>query len=430
MLTSTAARGADYEFWAKYLLPRFRTYIEEIGAYTPQQQADHTKFFDSLLPHLGPKLPHPHTKAVLTVPHMPLGLSVNFSDARKPIARMEIEPLDAKSGSAEDLFAAACIPACFSTLVDGMTTPTDTRWAHQMREAFIPVGDQATIAKSRLPPGIDRVSLAYFGITFDGDNRAMKYCTSHWPKYLGSKVSEVDGTSPDDFLFSQIRRLEPGGAALSPSLDAVKHYFENEKQAKIPSPILFVGLDCIDPGRARVKMYGRIHSTAFSNVRNVATLGGRAIKLETMEYLRRLRGIWHLLLNDPLAKDDDEYERPALDPASTRTGLLVSFEVSALSEIPDIKIYVPFWQYHPNDVNAIRNLEQVFALQGWDWVNGKYGTLLNKTLCAQFTLFIIFYIPPAKLQLTCSNTAQVPIWVQPRTTTMSHSITRRSRDRT
>ncbi|CAK4002025.1 aromatic prenyltransferase [Lecanosticta acicola] len=374
------SQNEDHKFWADLLLPKFRRYITEIGAYTPEQQDEHVKFFDSLLPHLGPRLPHPHTKAVLTVANMPLGFSVNLSDARKPIARMEIEPLDATSGSAEDPFAAKCIPACFTTLVNGMTTPVDTRWAHQLRVAFTPTAEESAIAKPRLRPGIQRISLAYFGITFDGDNRAMKYCTSHLPKFFGTVSAESNNaTNSDAFLFSAVRRLEPGGEALSPSLDAIQHYFQNEKHAKLPSPILFAGLDCIDPSRARVKMYGRTHTTAFSNVRNIMTLGGRAVTEETTEFLARLRSIWHLLLNDPKFKDDEDYDRPPLDPNTQRTGLLVSFEVSALVPTPDIKIYVPFWQYHETDVQAIHNLEQVFSLLGWDWGSGKYGDLLRKT---------------------------------------------------
>jgi len=375
-MSKPVTQNPDHEFWSELLLPRFQAYLAEIAADTPAQQASHVNFFDSLLRHLGPKLPHPHIKAMLTVPYMPLGFSVNLSDKRKPISRMEIEPLDAESGSSKDPFATAPILACFDTLEAGMPPTVYTHWAHQLREAFNPLSHEVAQAKTRLPPYLDRFSLGYFGITFDGDKRAMKYCSSHIPKFLGS--SGAGAKTSDEFLFNAVCRLEPGGAQLSPAVDAVAKYFQTEKSAALPSPLLFTGLDCTEPSTARVKMYGRTQSTAFSNVRNIVTMGGVINNHETIEYLNRLGSIWHLLLNDPLCRSDETYNRPPLDPTFYRKGLLVSFEVTARRPTPDVKVYVPFFQYHKNDTEAIRNLEQVFESFGWDWGNGKYASLVQK----------------------------------------------------
>ncbi|RYO83908.1 hypothetical protein DL766_001735 [Monosporascus sp. MC13-8B] len=353
-MSEATSRSADHQYWSSCLVPKFQAYIRQNGSYTEQQAADHVKAFDCMLSVLGPRLPHPHTGALLTHQGIPVEFSTNLCDKRQPIMRFELEPLDAQTGSPSDPFGEGCLSSSFATVAGAMNTPADRRWSDQLRTAFALSADEKRIANSRMPPHMDRISLGYFGIGLDGDKRTMKFYTSHMAKYLGGEKTAL---SSDAFSTSTT------GRASTP------------RRPRYSRPSI-----AAPPPKARVKLYGRTHSTAFSSVRDIVTLGGRAVTEETEESLRRLRSIWHLLLNDPRIRDDDNYDRPPLDAKFYRKGLLVSFEVSTVNPNPEVKVYVPFFQYHGNDAECARNLEQACTLLNWDWGHGKYLKMLETLL--------------------------------------------------
>ena len=126
-------------------------------------------------------------------------------------------------------------------------------------------------------------------------------------------------------------------------------------------------MDCVDPTKekARIKVYSRNKSIAFSAVREAMTLGGRVTDPVTLKGLDELRSVWHLMLDEPDGIQDDDWDKPSKDPTSGYSGLAFSVEIAPGETRPETKIYVPTWLYARNDAAVFNNLEKLFKQRGW-----------------------------------------------------------------
>ncbi|EFQ90212.1 hypothetical protein PTT_13266 [Pyrenophora teres f. teres 0-1] len=389
--------------WANYLVPRFHKYLAETGSYTVEQQEAHALCLSAAVVALGPRHPHPHVKSVMTPNGCPIELSLNLSEDRPPTARFYLEPLGSRTGTDEDPFGELWTPSSFACLA-AQVPSADARWYQHLSQAFRLQGeDEVSKAKSQSRPGVWLPTM-FMGIDFVAANRLLKCSFCPILKLLAMGADWNHLADHNQFVLDAVRQLPGFGANAGAALDLLAQYLveasesgasvhntsvvnsgleegESGPKAKTPKPFFnLVSVDCSDlsNGKGRVKLYARITSTSFASIRDAVTLGGRLTDEVTVEGLRHLESIWHLLLNDPAIENDADYARPP-DSKSSFPGIDVNWEVSNQLPVPHAKVYIPVHIFHANDVEVHRNLSQVFRKLGWnDWAEGRYEKMLQQ----------------------------------------------------
>ncbi len=146
-----------------------------------------------------------------------------------------------------------------------------------------------------------------------------------------------------------------------------------------------VGIDCLDPTThqdGRVKVYFHTGSNTFAAVRDVVTLGGRLDDEFTLKKVDLLRSVWHLLLNEHdggLDEHDkiDTWSKQERAPGTPFSGLLYSVDLAAGRGMPDIKTYVPVFQYAERSETVGRNTDAILRMLGHEW--GRTGRFSEVT---------------------------------------------------
>lgn len=166
------------------------------------------------------------------------------------------------------------------------------------------------------------------------------FCPLH--KHLATGGGWDNFSEGNSYVLEAVRQLPGAVALMGQAVDKLGQYLLPNCAAKDdtrcracveanrPQPFFkLVSVDYTDPSGARVKLYTRIKCHAFACVRDAVTLGGRLADEATLEGLRRLRSVWHLLMNDPACEHDDEYARP-VTVDSLIQGLDLNWELSRL----------------------------------------------------------------------------------------------------
>jgi len=197
--------------------------------------------------------------------------------------------------------------------------------------------------------------------------------------------------SPAVILFDSIRRL-PGREDEKIALDKLEAFlmpreggFEGIRDmargaiAEVKGlNVVMTSFDLLDRLKARIKIYARSYDLEFSNFRDVYTLGGQ-IHMEEQE-LSVFKEFYSALFNLPETWDGvtEHVERQNI----RHGGVLWQFELMHGKLSPEVKLYISFWNFVPNDAEAARRLKRFFVSQSWDIADSYseiVGQLFNGT---------------------------------------------------
>jgi DMATS type aromatic prenyltransferase len=409
------------EFWCGLYLAKFECLLTESGSYTAAEVQHHAQLLRSLFPLMGPppsldrSYRGPPTQAQCTHNNMPLEFSMNLTDRKSPIVRFILEPLGANVDSFSDLNR--LYHQCFRMLLDhDPEGGIDVSW-HCVLDELLSVHSQAEMEKvqASLPSQVPRLTRGYFGIDLGGrSNGTTTNVKPYWTPVAkafvcldaesGTDDADEFNVEPHDAFVARgrlvdafakaqsislaaVRRLHDG---LGPSLDALERYLEHG--CRVPAPgleFIFLGTDCQGGPDKRAKLYFRCVSNAFASVTDAVTLGGAFQDQQTDTLLRELEAVWHLFLDhdQPLnsvttenARDNRTVEKPVLSPHHRMNGLCVGYEIRVGRVRPDVKIYIPLWQFHRNDASIVRLVEFISDARGWGLGGGKYTGMIQRVL--------------------------------------------------
>ncbi|KAK1950770.1 aromatic prenyltransferase [Colletotrichum sublineola] len=359
----------DQDFWAARCSESLDCLMQAAGSYTPAQRAAHLQFLSEIIvPAMGPHPSTAPTKSLLTADGSPFKPSWTITDSGSSFIRFSFEPMGRHGGSASDPFAQKIVPAILPAL-RMVSHGADTRWFEQFMSVLFLTESETRAALARIPKGT-RAPTSFLAFDLDGDKTIFKAYFFPTLKHIAT------GESAENITFDAIRSLSPGGADLTSSANAAEEYFKN---APFPIPVEMISLDCIDPAAgACAKLYARTRSNAFSVVRHVMTLGGQINDEATLESLDALRSIWHLLHNEPEPYGDDFDKQPRLE-GTLHKGVCYGFELKPGAKWPEVKAYVPLWQYADSDAVIASNLANAFHLRGWP-VAEQYEDTVRRSL--------------------------------------------------
>lgn len=340
----------DYAFWREQCLPSFSSLLRSTGSYTPEQTESHINFFkEHVIPHIGPR---PTSGGAYLMAHTGSVLenSINFSDTSDPVIRFIFQPMGIKG-----------IPEA---------TNADVGWFHQTSTTFCLTEPEMALIKEKVP-SLSSIPQFLIGFDLDKEDRTLKayYC----PLYK----SIIDGSDTDQMIYDLVRRLTRG-EKLVPALEKLEKFRRDEPQRAVDC----IGIDCIRPeDGARFKLYTRLPESqnSFGFIKHQMTLGGALTDATLHEGLEHLRGIWHLLFDEPedwTAKD--EHKKEVMLEGSPHFGLLLSWELVPGNDAPIPKLYVPLWKFSRSNKDITANYEKIFQKWGWAWGdNGTYSKAIE-----------------------------------------------------
>ncbi|KAF5125089.1 Indole diterpene prenyltransferase ltmF [Metarhizium anisopliae] len=374
------ADSMDMKYWSDNFIPPVKSLLEATEAYSPSEQEAQLRILkEVVLPNLGPRPSKAVGPSHLTQSGSPLQLSLNASSNN--CVRYCWEMLGASGGHGRDplaIQAARDIVASVSAKFG-----FSTKWSSALLSAFAVKPDEAQHIidmlpqwlQSFVPEGVEaaplkRIPFALTAFDLKGSNISMKL-------YVNPKAKEIiTGTPAAGEVWKILRTLTP---AFKPeAIDMLEKFFAGLPE---PSPIELVGIDCVDDAHlsdARVKLYIHTRSNSFKTVRKYVTLGGKINDEETNQYLEKLQPIWHLLLQEPEGPVDEDFEKPINDSSMLCQKLYFSFELQPGRDFPNVKTYLPTWNYVRTDEETIANYQEIFQICGHPWgEEGRYKKIFT-----------------------------------------------------
>lgn len=209
-----------------------------------------------------------------------------------------------------------------------------------------------------------------------GGTRAMKSYFSPIMKHM------VTSNASDATCIATLKNLDPG---LRPALAFIEAY---TPLTQSPPLIQVLGIDCLGVEKgARVKIYTTLPRNSFAAVRDHITFGGAKTDAATRRGVAVLRELWHLYINEPDTTLEgaafDEFEKAVRIPPAVggHPGMTCSWELKSGVDEPEVKLYVPLWQYAASDGEIVGNLEKMFRMRGWQWGGeGEYAKVVGEAL--------------------------------------------------
>ena len=382
----------DHSFWWNVTRTSIEAMFKHSGkSYTESEQASQLRWWrDFAVPLLGPAPSSEHRVQSLLnwegSPYRPswnfcqdeatvrLGLDPTSIDLANPAMRGHYPELTGPDMAAKDPFRQE-ITRRLRTALRASTgaASADLSWFDKLTDSMFLTSEEELKLQSQWPANTPPPPLRFLAWGCKGNKREFKPYFHPFLKVAGTKksVQHVIWEAALDLNASI-------GWKLSPALDIVMQYHQERADVMTPG---MIGIDCVDPKKARLKVYAWAQSNTFSVMRDAMTLGGRKVDAETMRGVHILGEIWHLLLGTwDRSLIDSETIRKAVHGKEVDRATILSWEVRNGDMQPEVKIYLPLWVYHDTEQDAIDKLTEAFMILGWQKTADMYETAIKEAL--------------------------------------------------
>ncbi|KAH8897619.1 P450 monooxygenase [Thozetella sp. PMI_491] len=376
---SIDADPRDTQYWADHITHPLKALLQHTEVYTPADQEAQLRILaENVLPNLGPRPSQAPTPSYMTQSGSPIQLSINAS--KNNCVRYCWDMIGVKGGTPSDPLAMEATKEIVASL--SARFGFSTVWSDELVKAFalspeeaqrvvdiLPTWLQSFVPEGEKAPAIGRIPFGLTAFDLKGSDISMKFYINPRPKEIAT------GVPTSDIIWKMMRSMTP--AFKTNAIDMMEKFVSS-----IPgSPIELVAIDCFDEAHlseARIKLYLHTRSNAFKTVREYVTLRGELHDEKTNKGLKVLRDIWHLLLQEPEGISGEDFEKPLNDASMLCQKLYFSIEIQPGKDLPEVKSYLPTWNYARSDQETIKNYEQVFRKCGHPWgENGKYGDIFT-----------------------------------------------------
>ncbi|WYZ37741.1 hypothetical protein EsH8_II_001247 [Colletotrichum jinshuiense] len=358
-----------HRWWWDRCAPLLNSLLNGAESYTPEEKADHLRVFrDVVVPSFGIPTPKAKVKPLLTYDGSTFEPSWNFTKGDDGIIRYTFEPLGDSAGTAEDPFAGE-IGAAMIPILSQVSSGVDMRWYKQILQQWFVTPEEAIAARENMPPFVERIPQLFLAYDM---KRSQRFLKAYFFPVLKHFATD---TSTSDLVFDMIPKLQPCGDRLAASAEKLQKYLSACKE---PCRVEMMAIDCVDPNKARVKVYARTTSNAKSVLADVFTLGGAQTDNATMLGLETAEKVWHLLLDEPEGMGPNQ-RKDAFDMQNLHKGICFAFELKPDTERIDIKAHLPWSQTSRSDAQTVENFTQALRNLGWDESANKYSRGATET---------------------------------------------------
>lgn len=352
----------DHKWWWQRTAPLLATLLRSAGSYTPAQQTDHMRVYrDAVVPTYGPPTSQAGVQPLLTMDGSPFEPSWNFQNDGTVI-RYSFEPL-LPNDDPTNPFPGDKI-ATLLPLLRYVAPGADTRWFEQVWDQWF-VSDREEVAKAKaaLPPHKARVPQIFLAYDMKAGDRVMKVYLFPILKHLAT------GLSTEELTWKAIRNLKPGGERFDKPVAKLSKFLASYKERM---PVEMIAIDCIDPAKARIKVYARTKTNSKATIRDVCTLGGEQRDESTMTGVEHLVKIWHLLMDEPSGLQEEQ-SKPPRYPQDHHLGICFVFELRPDQDRVEVKAHLPWAQTNSKDIRTIANFTEALESLGYNEHAARYA---------------------------------------------------------
>ncbi|KAK1979893.1 aromatic prenyltransferase [Colletotrichum cereale] len=343
-----------HRWWWDRCAPLLNSLLNSAESYTPEEKADHLRVFrDVVVPSFGVPTPKAKVRPLLTYDGSTFEPSWNFTKGDDGVIRYTFEPLGDTAGSEEDPFAGQ-IGHSLIPILSQVSSDVDLKWYNQVVDEWFVNPEEAVAARQNMPPHIKRIPQLFLAYDMKRSKRYLKAYLFPVLKHFAT------GATTSDLVFGLIPKLQPFGDKLAMPARKLQKYLAACKE---PCLVEMMAIDCIDPSKARVKVYARTLSNSKSVLADVLTLGGTQTDEATLKSVETIEKVWHLLLDEPQGMAPDQ-RKDSRDMKNLHKGICFAFELKQGVERIDIKAHLPWGQTARSDAQTIENFTQ--ALKNLD----------------------------------------------------------------
>ncbi|KAK1994604.1 aromatic prenyltransferase [Colletotrichum falcatum] len=352
----------EHRWWWDRCAPLLNSLLNSAESYSSSEKADHLRVLrDVVVPSFGAPTPNAKVRPLLTSDGSALEPSWNFTKGGDDVVRYAFEPLGDTAGSEQDPFVGE-IGHSLIPILSQVSSDVDMQWYKQIIKEWFVTPEEAAAARRNMPPHIERIPQLFLG--YD-----MKRSQRHLKAYIFPVLKHfATGATTSDLVFDMIPKLQPFGDKLAAPAKKLQEYLACCKE---PCLVEMMAIDCVDPSKARVKVYARTVSNSKSVLADVMTLGGTQTDEATLKGVEASEKVWHLLLDEPQGMALDQ-RKDARDMQTLHKGICFAFELKQGVERIDIKAHLPWAQTARSDAQTIENFTQALRSLGLDESAEKY----------------------------------------------------------
>ncbi|RDW59971.1 aromatic prenyltransferase [Coleophoma cylindrospora] len=353
----------DQEFWWKHLAPVLGRFMIK-AHYNADQQNFYLRWFHSLiLPALGPR---PQAgkertwRAQLTPNASPFQPSWNLQNSKSTV-RFTTEPIGATAGTREDAFNQVAAFELMRKLKLAFPKMEDSWFYHCAKQLYVTkdVVDMILAVKGVPKAKPPTCFLAFDLVGQEVETKA--YFFPHMRAYLM-------GVTQGELVINTVKGLNGSSIDFNPSLAIFEEYLASGGPVNLKN-VEMLAIDCIDPTKARVKIYVHSFNNSYNKIKNIYTMGGLLKDKATTDSLEPLKDLWRLLFDMPETGFEDTEVPNIMHP---RSCFVFGFEFKSGEPLPVTKIYFPTWHYARTDEQISNALSGFFAKQQWNQMADSY----------------------------------------------------------
>jgi DMATS type aromatic prenyltransferase len=346
--------------------------LRQSGTYSAKEQQEHLRFLrEGIVPNLGPRPSRSHEcTSLLNRDGSPFRPSWNFSGDGQATLRLGYDPIGPDLGTANDPFGQSFLKASTNAFAEAANPKADMTWYRELMETLYLTPEEEASLHARWPGGTVRPPHHFFAYGCKGMKRDFK------PYFHPFLKVQATGKSSGQVIYDGIASVATLRDELSPATSMVRQYTDARADVFVPH---MIGVDCVEPAKARLKIYGLSPSNALNLMEDVMTLGGKLTDRETMRGVAIFRALYPLLINEKGHVNPASSKEPR-NQTTAHKGTIHSFEMKPGRELPEPKVYLPIWQYAEKEQENVEAMQAIFRSLGWHGTADRYASALREAL--------------------------------------------------
>ncbi|KAJ5681314.1 DMATS type aromatic prenyltransferase [Penicillium maclennaniae] len=277
------SNDAEEKWWTR-TAPLLSRILDAAGYTLPQQCQFLTLYNTLMIPNFGP---YPHVwHSSITHSGLPVEFSVNYQPDKQPTVRIGFEPASSISGTTRDPYNMITVSNVLNKMSGLNFKGFDPSLFHHLIGSLTLSKKESDLLQGAKLEGSKFKTQVAFGLDLKGDAVTVK-------TYLYPALKcKTTGLAFDKLLENALSKHQ-NVHDFSRVLSVVNEYME---EGQCYNQYSFVGFDCVDSSKSRVKIYGALLDISWKKVEEVWTLGGRLAKSETNKKgIGYMRALWEYL---------------------------------------------------------------------------------------------------------------------------------------
>lgn len=325
-----------------------------MAGYSENSRQRHLNYFSRLiLPNVrlraGKSSPSTVWKSFMTDDFTPFEFSWSWKPGQRlPSVRYSVELIGDQAGTSTDLFNTQTTVE-FLEYMQHLDPVLKLGWHHHFLQTLL-------APKANYSKLTDTKKSYHSSQIFLGFDLCERVTTKVY--YVPTWRALAEGRTCFDVTRDSISTLSTRSPRLKTAFEILSTYISSLPSSHRPE-VEMVATDCIEPSKARIKIYIRSRQTSLADVHDTMTLGGRIEPMapsvrESMEML------WRFALEESSLQLDH-----SLPEVRHRTsGILYYFELGEDKSAPVPKVYLPVKHYGKNDQAITEGISRFLESRG------------------------------------------------------------------